>query len=75
MRKGVLLNNSHWSEYTKPKNNRTNISLTGVYKKSFCIDKPNRIKVNKERSTTAPKEKLNMMEKNEKFDKKIIKNI
>ena len=69
--KSVIITNS----VGKNENNRTNISLTGVYKKSFCIDKPNRIKVNKERSTTAPKEKLNMMEKNEKFNKKIIKNI
>ena len=60
----------------KNENNIINISLNTIYKKSYCIDKQNKIKGNKERSTTAPKNKLNINEEqNNKINNKLGKNI
>ena len=67
----IITNNNNKNE-----NNKINLSLTGVYKKSFCIDKQNKIKTNKERSTTSPKEKLIINDnKEESKENKIVKNI
>ena len=60
----------------KNENNIINISLNTIYKKSYCIDKQNKFKGNKERSTTAPKNKLNINEEqNNKINNKLGKNI
>ena len=60
----------------KNENNIINISLNTIYKKSYCVDKQNKIKGNKERSTTAPKNKLNINEEqNNKINNKLGKNI
>ena len=67
--KSVIINN-------KNDNSGINISVNTIYKKSYCIDKQSNIKTNKERSTTAPKNKLNLDEINtNKIEKKLIKNI
>ena len=67
--KSVIINN-------KNDNSGINISANTIYKKSYCIDKQSNIKTNKERSTTAPKNKLNLDEINtNKIEKKLIKNI
>ena len=69
--KSVIINNNNINE-----NNNINISMnTAVYKKSFCVDKPNKIKVFKERSTTAPKAKLNIEgQKNNKINNNLVQN-
>ena len=60
----------------KNENNIINISLNTIYKKSYCIDKQNKFKGNKERSTTAPKNKLNINEEqNNNINNKLGKNI
>ena len=60
----------------KNENNIINISLNTIYKKSYCVDKQNNIKGCKERSTTAPKNKLSINEEqNNKINNKLVKNI
>ena len=66
--KSLILNN-------KNENSCINISVNTIYKKSYCLDKQNKIKGNKERATTAPKTKLNPDKKGTKINKKLIKNV
>ena len=68
--KTVIINNNYNND-----NNNININTT-IYKKSFCLDKPNKIKSNKERSTTAPKKQINpKKDQKYKINNKIAKNI
>ena len=66
--KSLILNN-------KNENSSANISINTIYKKSYCLDKQNKIKANKERSTTMSQTNLNFEEKNPKIKKKLTKNI
>ena len=66
--KSLILNN-------KNDNSCFNISVNTIYKKSYCLDKQSKTKINKERSTTLSQTNLNIDDKNIKIDKKLTKNI
>ena len=66
--KSLILNN-------KNDNSSINISVNTIYKKSYCLDKQKKAKINKERSTTSSQTNFNIEDKNTKIDKKLIKNI
>ena len=66
--KSLILNNKNDNSYI-------NISVNTIYKKSFCLDKQNKTKINKERSTTLSQTNLNIDDKKANINKKLIKNI